>query len=214
MNGRPETIEQAIRNYEGLIFSTAIIIAEKGVEIDVDDIRSMLRVKVWRTLLKFDASHESGLARDNFVFGCLCNYKKDLLKRPRRFESSVEAMRAKYHGAFGSRGEAVERDGSNSFDLRYLSVDEDQVYAGVGDDMPLPSTLTDLERHVVLMMYGDFTMREIDLATGFSRGKREQVVRSIRTKYLDWRPNRVHVPTPPLSRDAVRDAHAHAAPVS
>jgi hypothetical protein len=212
MNGRPETIEQAIRNYEGLIFSTAIIIAEKGVEIDVDDIRSMLRVKVWRTLLKFDASHESGLARDNFVFGCLCNYKKDLLKRPRRFESSVEAIRARRKG--GRRGDVADSDGSDPFDLRYLSVDEDQVYAGVGDDMPLPSTLTDLERHVVLMMYGDFTMREIDLATGFSRGKREQVVRSIRTKYLDWRPNRVHVPTPPLPRDAVRDARAHGAPVS
>lgn len=192
---RQETMEQAIRNYEGLIFTTTILIKRAGVEMDIDDIRALLRIKVWRTLVAFDDKHASGLKRDNFVNGCLMNFKKDLLKRPRRYEQSIEELRSRRSGV--TAGDTQEL--GEWFDARFLTVSEEEAYGGVdGDDLSLPSTLDAQERQVVALLYGGATMREVDLALGLSRAHRERIVRSIRARLADWRPSREHVPTPPL----------------
>lgn len=208
---RRETMEQAIRNYEGLVFTTTIIVKQAGVEMDIEDIRALMRIKVWRTLLAFDAGHVSGLKRDNFVYGCLMNFKKDLLKRPRRHEASVDELRSR--GSAGSQAEGQEL--TEWFDLRFLSVCEEEVYGrAVEDDLLLPVTLDAQERQVVQLLYEGATMREVDLALGISRGLRERIVRSVREKLADWRPSREHVPTPPLPRGELPVPRAHDAQVA
>ena len=108
-------------------------------------------MKVWRALEAFDSSR-SRLSVERYVCSCVKNQEKDLLKRRRR----GEVFFADVLGDAPSGAEHVDR-----FEGQYLAVDAEVVYEEVEQELPLiPSTLTELEREVVALLYLDFTRRE------------------------------------------------------
>jgi hypothetical protein len=188
-------IEAALPSFEGLVKTTAAQIELGGVELDFDDIAQLLRIKIWHAVCKFSAeraaeSRHLSQARDRYgrsplqryVFTCVANLRKDIEKRPRRYNSSIDELRAR-----------CPDDGAplaDWFDLRYLSVEHEQVFWEVEDEPPpLPVTLTSQERLVVELRCNGRLFTEIDRELGLSRAQREEVVRSVREKLADWRPS-------------------------
>lgn len=198
-------IEQALVQFEGLVKETANQILLAGVELEYEDVCQLLRIKVWQAVCKFNAKKSSHMkARDRhgrtplerYVFGCLLNRRKDIEKRPRRFSSSIEELRGEDY----------------YFDHRYMSVDDEQLFAEAEDDPSLPSTLTEVERQVVTLRLDGRLFAQIDRELGLSRAQRERVMESVRLKLADWRPSSVprSAPTPPLPRALPRAAPAPA----
>jgi DNA-directed RNA polymerase specialized sigma subunit len=93
-----------------------------------------------------------------------------------------------------------ERDGEqlssrHSFDERYLSSSHGQVYGRIeDDDCVMPNTLTEDERHIVVMLYRDFRQTEIARLLGIDKRQMERAMRSIRAKLADWRPDVAEAP--------------------
>lgn len=166
---------KVLAHYEGLVRKTAAIY-EPLVQEDYDDICQILRIKVWRALLSFDPA-KSRTGRDRYVFSCVKNQCKDLVKRKRRQETSLELVTS------GNEGER------EVFEAQYLVVTREQAYAVVEDAAPfLPSTLNAAERDVVGLLYLDFNQTEIARDRGMSPKQIATVVQSIRRKMEDWRP--------------------------
>lgn len=171
-----------MRRYEGLIFKTAQMHAH-AIEDDPEDVRQILRIKVWRALVAYDASR-SQMSRDRFVFMVLTNQVKDLKKRKRRGELHIEDVAPRGRNQYGTAG---QRDW---FDQRYLSEDHEQVYGDVeDDDLVVPSTLTPLERRVVALLFRDYKQTEAARQLGLETREVERAVRSIREKLADWKPD-------------------------
>lgn len=191
------SIEATLAQFEGLVLETARQIVSSGVELEFEDIAQLLRIKVWRAVVAYDSAHERRLPLRNFVFGCLYNMRKDILKRPRRYNASVEAARARPAGI--TEGGAGWAD---VFDGRYLSIDAEVVYAEVEcEEIVLPCTLTAIERRVIALRMAGRLLIEIDAELGLSRSQREAVMVSVRAKLADWAPSvpsQRCVPTPPL----------------
>jgi hypothetical protein len=204
-------IEAILPSFEGLVKTTAAQIELGGVELEYDDIAQLVRIKVWHAVCKFSeeraaASKFLGRARDKhgrtplqrYVFGCVANLRKDIEKRPRRYNSSIDEMRERSPLA-------------DWFDLRYLSVEHEQVFWEVEDESPpLPATLTSQERQVVELRCNGRLFTEIDRELGLSRAQREEVVRSVRAKLADWRPSDApaRAPMRPLPGVEPRSARA------
>lgn len=173
--------------YEGLIRTTAGMCAPH-VEVEYEDIVSIFRIKVWRALGSFDATR-STMTVQRYVFSCLKNQEKDLLKRRRRRELYIEDIRRGTHSD-------VEAD---AFEEEYLVVTGEQVYDEVERELPvIPSTLTALERMVIVHLYAGLSQRETAVDLGLSRSEMERTVRSIRERMADWKPN-----GPPLPERAL-----------
>lgn len=168
--------------YEGLIHRTAGIYA-RYVEEEYEDIVALFRIKVWRALESFDPS-KTTIARENYVFMCVKNQAKDLVKRRKRNHAYIEDYREPTGGA-----------DLNRFDGHYLAMTEERAFEELFDELPLiPSTLTDLEREVVALLYLDYTQRESADLLGVSRSEMERAMKSVRAKLADWRP--AGLPTP------------------
>lgn len=198
-------VERILPSYEGLVKETARRTVVSGVELDYEDICQLYRVKVWHAVQRFseeraaaaehlsharDAKGRSPL--DRFVFMCVTNMRKDIEKRPRRYNGSIDAFRSSECGPAAA----------DSFDARYLSVREDEVYFDVVEESEpvLPSTLTEIERQVVMLRYYGRHLFEVDRELGLSRAQREAVMHSIREKLADWHPSPspVRAPMRPL----------------
>jgi hypothetical protein len=189
--------------YEGLVKETAAQIVAGGVELEFDDVRQLLRIKVWRALQRFSVqraaeSRHLSHARDRFgrsprerfVFMCVANMRKDIEKRPRRYATSIDEL----------RGDDTVVD---AFDARYFAIHHDQIYGQVDEgELVLPATLTHMERRVVLLRMEGRLLFEIDRALGLSRAQREKVMQSVRAKLADWHPSPAAqlrtAPMPPL----------------
>lgn len=187
---------QLLAQFEGLIHSTAKMILP-FVEEDFDDVVQQLRIKVWQALMKWDPKRAPQLvakyglaeARRRSVFAWVRNKVKDLVKRKKRGELSIEDLTAA-----DSRGQhSGTRD---AFEQRYqLSTDDG--YAGVEEEPPLiPSTLTLLERKVVCLLYSDYRQTEVARYLGLEKREVERHVRSIRDKMADWAPASAAEPDP------------------
>jgi DNA-directed RNA polymerase specialized sigma24 family protein len=72
-----------LSDFEGLIFSTAVRYAPVIADEDVEDIKQILRVKVWQALQAYDRTRSTQDV-EAFVFGCMYNRVKDLLKAQER----------------------------------------------------------------------------------------------------------------------------------
>lgn len=184
----PETMqrEQAsdpalLAHYEGLVRKTASMYAGI-VEDDYEDICQVLRIKVWRALLAFDPA-KARQSRDAYVFMCLRNRVKDLVKKVRRNELFIEDVAPV--PADGSREQSNLRD---RFERRYFAVEDDQVFGDL--DTPLiPSTLTAAERRVVAYLYADFSQAEIAEEMEIGTKEVATLVGGIREKMADWHPS-------------------------
>lgn len=165
---------QELAYYEGLVFKTAAMYSPL-VEEDFEDVQQLLRVKVWKALAAYDPAR-SKLPIERYVFSCVRNQVKDILKRKRRNELYIDD--------FG------QLDNSRDyFEAKFLAETHDECYSDIEEEPPLvPSTLTSVERRVVCLLYAGYSTREI--ATQLEvRGAVVAVhVQSIRLKMSDWRP--------------------------
>lgn len=181
-----------IRHYEGLIRKTAARYVA-FVEEDFEDICAIFRSKVWKALVRFDPER-SKMTQDTFVFSCVKNQGKDLVKasrseaaRHRRWDTFIEdEAPVRDHGT-GRGAHDFTRD---SFEHQYLQLPSDAVYGRIDEGvLLLPSTLTETERLVVGLLYLDYMQSEAIVLLGISKGVMERTMRSIRDKMADWRPS-------------------------
>lgn len=185
-----------IAYYEGLVFKTTSMYVEI-VEDDFDDVQQFLRIKVWRALESFDPA----LARqtvDGYVFQCMRNGVKDLLKKKRRDLSYIEDHADHYqHEPHGSNApRPLDR-----FEHSYLSADHEQTFGAVDEQgaLVMPSTLTPTERSIVALLYAGYTQKEAAVHLGLRRAEMERSVKSIRQKLADWRPSNIERAGLPLA---------------
>lgn len=174
-----------LRSYEGLIFATARRYSPY-VEAELEDIQQDLRVAVFKALLSYDGTRTNALARDRYVFSCMKNRAKDLLKKRPRNESYIEDIAPGVEEQAGIFT-AATRDW---FEAHVgMASTHEQVYGRVeDDDVLVPNTLTDLERRIVCLLYADYRQAEVARSLGIAKGDMERAMRSIRRKMSDWRP--------------------------
>lgn len=182
------TLADDIGPYLGLIHATAARYAPIIVDEDYDDLVQHLSLKVWQARRAFDPARTT-LPEQNFVFSCVTNRVKDLLKSQRRLNES--------RGGGPVFIEDVDPDRRWQFDAQYLQVTEEEAFAEVEDELPrLPSTLTEVERRVIILLVLDFKKSEIVRMTGYSRSRVVKAEASVREKMEDWRPTRMNGRTP------------------
>jgi hypothetical protein len=194
---------KVLAHYEGLIFVAAQALVAKGVEMELEDIQQLLRVKTYRSLEYFRVERirrrdeTAAQARDRYVRMALTDKGKDLLKRPRRRELHIEDLVATSPQA--DSGGLESRDW---FDEKYLSSSHDDVYREVeAEALHLPSTLSPLERRVVVLLFSDYRQSEAGRMLGLDKREIERTMRSIRLKMADWKPTGEPTPPPLPSHD-------------
>ncbi len=186
---RPRRLQDAdISAYEGLVFSTARRYA--GIlDEDPEDIEQILRLKVAQAMVSYDPT-KTKLPERNYVFACMRNRVKDLLKG--------QSRRNDARG--GSEVRIEDAAHPDDFECRYLATTEDEVYAAVHDEaITLPSSLTSEERDVVVLLAQGFSHHEMARMLGTRRQRVHEIHESVQLKMADWRPS-AHViePTPQL----------------
>lgn len=161
-----------IEKYEGLVLKTAARYVDHCEE-DFDDICQLFRMKVWMALEGYDGTKIKSERTDShgrtpcdrYVFACIVNQGKDLVKKMKRNWAYLEEM-------------TLER-----------VAPEDQAHP-VQRDLPmLPSTLSANEHQVVTLLYLDFDNGEIARLMNVQRQTIVRQVRRIREKMADWKPS-------------------------
>jgi RNA polymerase sigma factor (sigma-70 family) len=198
-----ETAEQALLCYEGLVKQTARMLIDgthpdmrgrKPMEWEEEDVEQVLRIKVLAALRVYDPSRwkkrgaRGQSPRDMYVYMAVRDKCKDLVKLRRRHDRYIEDL-APGEGPRDGVGNGLggQRD---RFEARYLCETADQAFAEVEDALPpLPATLTERERKVLLLMYEEHRQTEIARMLGFSKREVESAVRQIRVKMAAWRPS-------------------------
>lgn len=156
-----------VEHYEGLIFTHSLRIVGR-VEDDLDDIRQTYRIKVWTALAAYDPAR-CRTSVDRWVFCCLKNAEKDMLKKRRRGELHLEDV---------------------DVSERFQSVDAEVVYAQVEASRPLlPNTLSGLELRAVVLLYRGYKQTEAARRLGIDARAMKRIVRSVRDKMADWKPD-------------------------
>jgi RNA polymerase sigma factor (sigma-70 family) len=184
---------ELMNHYEGLVRTTASICVPY-VEEDFDDICQFLRYKVWKALQSFDPASlrvktagrvQIAAARDGYVFSCLMNGKKDVLKKKRHGILFIEDIAPNDRNDNERSGHTMTR---SSFEERYMAIED--AFGEIEQELPtIPSTLTASERAVVLLLYLDFKPAEIATERGLPRKEITSLVSSIREKMADWNPS-------------------------
>jgi RNA polymerase sigma factor (sigma-70 family) len=165
-----------ITPYEGLVFSTARRY-ESLVDHDLEDIQQLLRLKVAQALVAFDSSRTK-LPKERFVFACVRNRVKDMLKAQSRLNEARDG------------GQLYIEDQAPGAVSERMAVAAEQVFVEVDDELHLPSTLTTLERAVISCWLLDEEMSQAAIARRL-RVQRVQVREAqaaIRQKMADWAP--------------------------
>lgn len=143
------------------------------VDDDLDDLRQVYRVKAWRALAAYDPAkcrpkrgETAQEALDRFVFMCLKNAEKDVLKRRRRNEVPLN-LRLESHPR----------------------VEHEEMFHVVEDEAPsLPNTLNGLEIRVVVLLYRGYAQAEAARRLGIDSRHMKEMMKTIRQKMADWRP--------------------------
>jgi RNA polymerase sigma factor (sigma-70 family) len=168
-----------LASYEGLVFRTAQMYAPL-VDDDEDDVRQELRITAWKALASYRGRSaeipdlKGRTPRDKYVFMCVSNRVKDLLKKKKRPEDFIEDRAP----------DAVRRE---RFDAQHLSVDESAyVEAIIDGDVVLPSTLDLMEIQVVRLLLQDLNQTEIARHLGVTRTKVREAHASVKLKMADW----------------------------
>jgi RNA polymerase sigma factor (sigma-70 family) len=181
-----------LERYEGLVIKTSSMYVGIIRQMEFEDICQILRVKVWRSLEKFEPGRypldRRQLAMDSFIFGCVRNQVKDLLKRNKTQDLYIDDLAPSDGGRVGSGGpDGATRD---RFEFRYLQADRDQVFQGAEESDPLiPNTLNDNERLVLVCLYRGYNGPETAERLGIGRRQVAAILRTLREKMGDWKPN-------------------------
>lgn len=191
--------DETLRAFEGLVFRTAQMY-ERRLRVEREDLQQVLRIKVWMAIRAYDP-RKSRTSLESFVFSCVRNQIKDLVKsRMRRVQHGVEY----FIDDLFTEDWARER-----FEHAYLSVDDE------AEEVLIPSTLTRDERSMIGLLYVGFSQVEIAEIMEVPRNEVTQRMTSIREKMADWRPGGLNHDSKPLheSSDIFRlpsDEHAEA----
>lgn len=170
---------QDIAFYEGLVFKTASLWAGYMQE-DFEDLQQIIWEKVVKALRAHDPKR-SRLPTERYVFMCVLNLRKDLLKRRRRDDVYIEDQRR-------SPTRAPSDADLATFEHRYLS--ETGTYDAIEDERPLiPSTLTAVEREVLCLLYEGYSAHEVQRRLGLSRRDCETILNRLQAKFGDWKPS-------------------------
>lgn len=186
-----------IRDYEGLVISTAALLVD-DVDDDFDDIAQVLRITVHRAIISYDP-RKARQEIQRYVFQCVLNRRKDIGKRKRRPEESLDAR--------------LERDaerGAQHTESKYLRTDEVNYDLAGDEPVRLPSTLTQLEADVIVLSLRHFNQTEVARELGVTRQRVRDAQAAIREKMADWRPPVVPQPLSHLPRQEQRDRQAAA----
>lgn len=176
-----KTIERRLAEYTGLIKTTARMLEGRVEGMALDDIEQRFTIKVWRALLSFDGKKSGALPEQRYVFMCVTSEKIDLLKRVRRGELSLDELLA-------PSGTTRDEHHTTPHEARYLGI-EDAGLALEDDEVRLPSTLTQVERLLVGLLYVGYKQAELAAELGVARSVIQDLERSIRAKLEDWRPS-------------------------
>lgn len=163
----------ALEHYEGLVRATArrcVAFCEE----DFEDVAQVLRVKVWQALRAYDPGR-SRTTRDKYVFMCVRDRAKDVVKKKKRNQLHIEDLRA-------------PQQSGDHFDERYLCSTHDDNYAIVDDDDDPLAELDDLEREIVGMLTADYKQTQVAKALGLPKAEMERAMKSIRFKLAGLRP--------------------------
>ena len=178
-----------LRVFEGLVRTTARMFAAQ-VGREEEDLAQELRVRVWRAAASYDPSKTTiGLKR--YVYSAVANkvkdYKRDAARDARRRELTgvsiihIEDMRLPFNDGHGSTQEA--------FESRHHFVLRETVYGRVEEAFVLPSTVTEREASVLVMLMSDATKAEVAASLGITPFAVEECRRSLRLKLADWKPS-------------------------
>lgn len=197
---RADIDSKLIQHYEGVVRKTAALTVDHCEE-DFDDICQLFRIKAWKALASFDTTKvknpQAGDAQgrtpqDKYVYACIKNQAKDLVKRVKRNTMYIEEM-VQEPGGDPMHDHRITHD---NFSARHLSVAEEQVFEMVeGSSFVLPSTLDGRECKIVTLLYLDFDNGEIGEQLGIQRKQVATLVRGIREKLRDWAPPGWNPPT-------------------
>lgn len=192
MRSKSKTAPTDIAHYEGLVRKTASLYVAQ-VEMPYDDIVQVLRIKVWRALEAHDPSKVKTQTLEKFIFMCVKNQCKDLVRRRHRGEVFLEDLIPHDH------------DDSPVEWMLQLATDHEQTFGGVEEDeLLVPCTLTDLERRIIGWLYLDRTQKEVSAILDLTRAEMERAVKVIRQKMADWDPGEAQVCRMPVPREPAR----------
>lgn len=165
---------RTVHFYDGLVFKTASLWTGYMQE-DFEDLQQIIWEKVVKALRAYDPTR-SKLPVERYVFMCVMNLRKDLLKRRRRDDIFIEDQRVEHH----------------HFEGRYLS--EIHTYDTIEAERPLiPSTLSQTERHVLALLYEGYTEREVQRVLGCTKRECEAALNALQAKFGDWKPSPVEM---------------------
>lgn len=175
---------QQITHYEGVVRKTAALI-EPRVEDDFDEVCQFLREKVWKALGAFSPTRVRTTSKftpaqqcERFVFACIKNGEKDLLKKKKRNLLFIEDLAPIDTGD----GHAP----TDSFHRRHMSIEDS--YPSIAEVPLIPSTLTQDERQVLSLYYVGYTTAEIAVQTATPKKDVLGAAARIREKMADWSP--------------------------
>lgn len=192
MDAKAAEDPKLLEHFEGLVKKTASRL-DRYVEMEFEDICQFLRYKVWKALLSVDpkklrkralTSDFSALElRDRYVFSCVANGAKDVLKRKQHHLLFIDDV-------CGPTDEVSRPGGADELghenELRYFS--EPDLADKVCDVALVPSTLTKVERDIVLLLYLDYNPTEIAAETATPRREVSGAIEQIKEKMADWNP--------------------------
>jgi RNA polymerase sigma factor (sigma-70 family) len=198
--GMMDAKRKSVADFEGLVRTTARMYAP-FLDTDQDDIAQELRVKVWQALNAYRPERVRTQTIEKYVFTCVRNRVKDLLKAQRRRRLPDGSRRFLLIGDMTPEGGDTSR-----FELEHqMHTSAEQVYAEVEEaDYPLPSTLTELEVAVVRLLVLEFSQTEIAAILSVPRRRVRIAYLAVVDKLEDWRPTNGTVVRSEIVRRAVQ----------
>jgi RNA polymerase sigma factor (sigma-70 family) len=170
--GDPEAMDVALRYYDGLVCATARRCVA-FCEDDYDDVVQVLRVKVWQALRAYDPQ-KTRTDRDHYVFMCVRDRAKDVVKKKKRNQLHIEDLRV--------------TSTTDRFDARYLCSTREANYAAIEDDDDPLAGLDELEREIAQMLTADYKQAQVARALGLQKVEMDRAMKSIRCKLAALRP--------------------------
>jgi RNA polymerase sigma factor (sigma-70 family) len=162
--------------YKGLVYKTSQMYADL-LGWEREDLQQVLLTRVWLAIAAYDPKR-SALPEERFVFSCLRNQIKDMVKSKTRRDKHGRQV---YIADLTSNG---DQDFSDRFEFEHLSELPEEREA-----LALPETLTPEEREVIALLYVGYRQTEIAIILTCQRRDIERRVRTIRRKLVDWRPS-------------------------
>ena len=184
--------EPRLQDFEGLVIATARIYAGR-LRYEEDDLEQELRVKVWQAMRSYSPTR-SPLPIQRYVFTCLTNRIKDM----KRDAAREVARRERFGVSFlhiedcpvghDENGRPMGTSAS-AFESLFMCVERDEVYGQIDcGKFVLPSTLTDVEARVLVLLMLVWSRPEISRRLGISIYELNSVLRRLRIKLADWNP--------------------------